>query len=50
MANSSTLTGLRLKRQDRYEGLMRQIPVWLITEPKTGLIGAIHAARALVGG
>ena len=34
----------------RYEGLMRQIPVWLITEPKTGLIGAIHAARALVGG
>jgi len=32
----------------RYAGLMHEIPVWVITDPKTGLIGATHAARALV--
>lgn len=33
----------------RYESLMREIPVWIILNPATGLIGAIHAARALLG-
>ena len=34
----------------RYDPLMREIPVWVITEPRTGLIGATQAARALLGG
>lgn len=32
----------------RYEGLMREIPVHVILDPRTGLIGAIQAAAALL--
>ncbi len=32
----------------RYKELMREIPVWIILDSGAGLIGAVHAARALV--
>ncbi|MFI5311924.1 MAG: glucokinase [Gemmatimonadales bacterium] len=32
----------------RYEPLMREIPVWVILNPRTALIGATQAARALL--
>jgi glucokinase len=31
----------------RYERLMREIPVWIIRDPDTGLHGAAHVAAAL---
>jgi glucokinase len=34
----------------RYEPLMREIPVWVILNPRTALIGATQAARALLDG
>jgi glucokinase len=32
----------------RYRGFVSEIPVWIILEPKTALIGAAEAARALL--
>jgi glucokinase len=32
----------------RYEKLMKEIPVWAITDPKAGLAGAAHAAAGLL--
>jgi glucokinase len=32
----------------RYEPLMRELPVWVIVNPRTALIGATHAALALL--
>jgi glucokinase len=34
----------------RYEPLMSEIPVWVIVNPRTALIGAVHAAIALLAG
>ncbi|MBI3768265.1 MAG: glucokinase [Deltaproteobacteria bacterium] len=34
----------------RYEALMSEIPVWVIVNPRTALIGAVHAAIALLAG
>jgi glucokinase len=35
------------KAKGRYERLMREIPVWIIRDPDTGLHGAAHMAASL---
>ncbi len=34
----------------RYEGLLREIPVWIIRDPDAGLYGAAHVAAGLTAG
>lgn len=31
----------------RYEGLLREVPVWIIRDPDAGLHGAAHVAASL---